>query len=172
MTDRIPAEAWPVGHFLQDEMDARGWSVGDVASRMASGYHARAVWTLTMELLLHCSDTDMTIAGETADALGRAFGTSPELWINLNASYQKWRKGRANFISARQSQEKPMSYIQRELDKISAQLHETPRDTEKYQELYIAQQALSWALEPTGFRSPWNTINEILTEPATGAPIA
>lgn len=53
-----------------------------------------------------------------------------------------------------------MSFIQRELDKIEKALHE-PQHKDKYDQLYAAQQALAWALEPQGFRNPYNTILDI-----------
>lgn len=49
-----------------------------------------------------------------------------------------------------------MSFIQRELDKISLALGE-PSDPH-YIELYAAQQALAWALEPDGIRSPYKMV--------------
>jgi hypothetical protein len=51
-----------------------------------------------------------------------------------------------------------MSFIQRELDRISVALRE-PRSAEQYAQLYAAQQALSWALEPEGFKAPYDTIS-------------
>lgn len=50
-----------------------------------------------------------------------------------------------------------MSFLQRELDRIRKGLLE-PRGDEEYRQLHAAQQALSWALEPTGFKSPYDTI--------------
>jgi hypothetical protein len=53
-----------------------------------------------------------------------------------------------------------MSFIQRELDRIGAALGDKSNG-ENYERLYAAQQALAWALEPTGFRSPYNAIKGI-----------
>lgn len=50
-----------------------------------------------------------------------------------------------------------MSFIQRELDKISFTLRKTPEGL-TYRELYAAQQALAWALEPDGTRPPFQMI--------------
>ena len=49
-----------------------------------------------------------------------------------------------------------MGFIERELERISAALHE-PHSAE-YDQLYAAQQALSWALEPIGFKAPYDQI--------------
>ena len=44
-------------------------------------------------------------------------------------------------------------FIERELGRIEAALRE-PRFADQYDQLYAAQQALSWALEPEGFQRP------------------
>ena len=49
-------------------------------------------------------------------------------------------------------------FIARELRRISADLRRFNEADEKYQRLYAAQQALSWALEPNGFKSPYDLI--------------
>lgn len=50
-----------------------------------------------------------------------------------------------------------MSFIQRELDRISYALtHDPSRD--KYPELYAAQQALAWAMDPEGFKAPYKML--------------
>lgn len=45
-----------------------------------------------------------------------------------------------------------MSFIQRELDSVSAALRDSA-NADRYEQLYAAQQALAWALEPQGFRA-------------------
>jgi len=50
-----------------------------------------------------------------------------------------------------------MSFVQRELDKIAVALRE-PRSAEQYAQLYAAQQALSWVLEPQGFKAPYDSV--------------
>lgn len=53
-----------------------------------------------------------------------------------------------------------MGFIERELERIAVALRE-PRSEDEYHQLYAAQQALSWSLEPTGFRKPYDTILDI-----------
>lgn len=53
-----------------------------------------------------------------------------------------------------------MKFIERELERISAALRE-PR-TAEYDQLYAAQQALSWALDPTMFKSPYDVVSGTL----------
>lgn len=50
-----------------------------------------------------------------------------------------------------------MSFIQRELDRINGALLD-PANADVYDRLYAAQQALAWAAEPTGFRSPYASV--------------
>ena len=57
-----------------------------------------------------------------------------------------------------------MSFIQREIDKIRSQLIES--NGQHYSELYAVQQALEWALEPDGIRSPFQMIMGIQEGPA------
>jgi hypothetical protein len=52
-----------------------------------------------------------------------------------------------------------MSFIQRELNKISIAL---ASGSSNYAELYAAQQALAWAADPTGFASPHAMLTGIL----------
>jgi hypothetical protein len=59
-------------------------------------------------------------------------------------------------------------FVQRELDRIAVALRGAP-SPECYARLYAAQQALSWALEPSGFKSPYEAITGTLGEPA-GCP--
>lgn len=46
-----------------------------------------------------------------------------------------------------------MYYIQREIDLIYTALRDSPEGSDRAA-LYAAQQALSWATEPDGFKSP------------------
>ena len=50
-----------------------------------------------------------------------------------------------------------MSFIQRELDRIGGALRANP-DANDYDRLYVAQQALAWATDPEGFKSPMGLI--------------
>lgn len=56
-------------------------------------------------------------------------------------------------------------HVDDELRRIGIALQEGP-DAKGYAELYAAQQALSWALDPAGFRSPFATIKGIQEAPA------
>ena len=64
-----------------------------------------------------------------------------------------------------------MSFVQRELDKINAEIVKgtTPQ---RHAELYAAQQALAWAIEPAGIKSPYNQVMGIRegSEDCSGSP--
>ena len=47
-----------------------------------------------------------------------------------------------------------MSFVARELERIQTALNE-PERSDKYAEFYAVQQALSWALDPSGFATPY-----------------
>lgn len=49
-----------------------------------------------------------------------------------------------------------MSFVQRELERIQSALAD--HDHPDWQRLHDAQQALMWALEPTGYASPYEAI--------------
>ncbi len=50
-----------------------------------------------------------------------------------------------------------MSFVQRELSAISTALIDE-NNAGKRAELYAAQQALAWALEPSGYKRPLSTV--------------
>ncbi|MBK7877797.1 MAG: HigA family addiction module antidote protein [Planctomycetes bacterium] len=77
-TSFTPAEVFPPGDFIREELEARGWSQVDLAEIL--GRPPR----LISELIAG----KRSVTPETAKGLSLAFGTSPELWMNLESSYQ------------------------------------------------------------------------------------
>ena len=78
MNARIPAEVFPPGEFLAEELEARGWSqteLGEILGRPPR---------LVNEIIAG----KRAITPETAKGLSAAFGTSAEYWMNLETSYQ------------------------------------------------------------------------------------
>ena len=53
-----------------------------------------------------------------------------------------------------------MSFVARELERLSRALGEGAENP-RYPEIYAAQQALSWALEPQGFAAPYAMLLDI-----------
>jgi HTH-type transcriptional regulator/antitoxin HigA len=78
MVDRRPAEVFPPGEFLKDELDARGWTQTEFAEII--GRPVRAV----NELILG----KRAVSPETAREIAAALRTSAQLWMNLEAAYQ------------------------------------------------------------------------------------
>jgi HTH-type transcriptional regulator/antitoxin HigA len=78
MTSTAPAEAFPPGEYLRDELAERGWAEGEFAEII--GRPAQAV----SEIL----NGKKEITPETAVAIAAALGTSAELWLNLQAAYR------------------------------------------------------------------------------------
>lgn len=72
-TTNTPAEAFVPGEYIRDELDARGWTQADLAAIME-----RPLPTVNQII-----SGKKAITPETAIELGQAFGTSPELWMNL-----------------------------------------------------------------------------------------
>lgn len=47
-----------------------------------------------------------------------------------------------------------MSFLQREYEVLNEMLRNTPDAAADYSSVYIAQQAIAWAMDPDGFASP------------------
>ncbi len=92
MTDRKVAEVFPPGEFIKEELEARNWSQLELAEII--GRYPNMVNELVMG--------KRSITPETAKALGDAFGTSAQYWMNLESSYQLWHlKNTDNTIARR-----------------------------------------------------------------------
>jgi len=78
MKDRIPAEIFPPGEFVREELETRRWTQADLAEFM--GRPLRSI-----NEIINCKKG---ITAETAIGLGKAFGTSAEYWLNLESAYR------------------------------------------------------------------------------------
>jgi HTH-type transcriptional regulator / antitoxin HigA len=81
MTERIPAEVFPPGEFLADELEARGWTQAEFADII------RRPVKLVNEIIAG----KKSITPETAREFAAALGTSPQYWLNLETAYQLWK---------------------------------------------------------------------------------
>lgn len=77
---RMPAEVFPAGEYLSDELEARGWSQEDFA-----GIIGRPVQFVS-EIITGKKE----ITPESATQIGAALGTSAETWLNLQARFRLW----------------------------------------------------------------------------------
>ena len=67
-----PAEVFPLGEFLREELQARGWSEEDFAER--SG----VALAIVRKVLL----SKGAITPDVARAIGETLGTGPEIWLH------------------------------------------------------------------------------------------
>src|SRR5712692_4355562 len=93
MSERIPAEVFPPGEFIKEELEARGWTQADLAEIL--GRSARLVSEIV--------GGKRAISPETAKGLGDAFGTSAQFWMNLESAYQLARVKDQNDVVARRA---------------------------------------------------------------------
>lgn len=82
-TTSIPssAQAYVVGEYLRDELEARGWSGVEFAEITG--------WPVQMVSALLNDREELT--PETAQAIGKATGTDPQTWPRLQATHQAWK---------------------------------------------------------------------------------
>ena len=78
MSHRVPAEVFPPGEFIRDELEARGWTQTDLSEIL--GRPLKAV----SEILTG----KRAITPETAKGLGEAFGVDPQFWMNLESAFR------------------------------------------------------------------------------------
>jgi HTH-type transcriptional regulator / antitoxin HigA len=78
MTERVPAEVFPPGEFLQDELDKRGWSQVEFAE----------IIERSPNVVSEIIKGKRGITPESAREIAAALGTSPHYWLNLEAAYR------------------------------------------------------------------------------------
>ncbi|MCE2988661.1 MAG: HigA family addiction module antitoxin [Nitrosomonadaceae bacterium] len=78
MMNDMPAEVFPPGDYIREELEAREWSQTDLAEIMGR----------TSRMVSEIISGKRAITPETARRLGDAFGTSAQLWLNLESAYQ------------------------------------------------------------------------------------
>jgi len=81
MIKKVPAEVFPPGEFIREELEARGWMQMDLADILGRPLK------LVSDIILG----KRTITPETAMGLGDAFGVDPQFFLNLESAYQLWR---------------------------------------------------------------------------------
>lgn len=85
MDMRAPAEVFPAGEYLADELDARGWSQEDFA-----GIIGRPV-----QFVSEIINGKKEITPESAAQIGAALGSTAETWLNLQARFRLWQLSKA-----------------------------------------------------------------------------
>ena len=78
MSHVVDENGFPPGEFIRDELEARGWTQEDLADIM--GRPSNAVNRII--------NGTKAITPQTAKQLAAAFGTSAEVWMNLESAYR------------------------------------------------------------------------------------
>lgn len=78
MSERVPVENFPPGEFIREELEAREWTQEVLAEVIGR----------SPRLVSEVMSGKRAITPETARALGDAFGTSAQLWMNLESAYR------------------------------------------------------------------------------------
>lgn len=81
MPNQTPAEVFPPGDFVREELEERGWTQADLAEILG-----RTVKTVN-ELITG----KRAVTPDTAKRLAQAFDTSATLWMNLETAYRLHR---------------------------------------------------------------------------------
>jgi HTH-type transcriptional regulator / antitoxin HigA len=103
---RTPAEVFPPGEFIRDELDARGWTQGDLAQIMGR----------PIQFVNELVAGKKQITPESALGLAKAFGDDDALyWMNLDNVYRLSKAAPADDAVARRS--KLFKFPVRELGK-------------------------------------------------------
>lgn len=80
-TNPRPARVPPPGRTIKRELEARGWTQKDLAHIMDR----------PEQFISQLVNAHKRITPETALQLADAFGTSADLWLNMEASYQLYQ---------------------------------------------------------------------------------
>ncbi len=78
MNARMPAEVFPPGDFLKEELDKRGWTQVELSEILAR----------PPRLISEIVSAKRAITPETAKGLAAALSTTAEFWMNLETSYR------------------------------------------------------------------------------------
>lgn len=81
MSEKMAAEEFPPGDYLKEFIDGRGWTQEDLA----------AILGRPLQLVNEVVLGKRRITPETARGFAEAFGTSAELWLNLDSAWQLYK---------------------------------------------------------------------------------
>jgi HTH-type transcriptional regulator/antitoxin HigA len=77
----VPAEGFPPGEYIRDFLEDRGWTQHDLAEVLGRPLQ------MVNEIILD----KRRITPETAKGLAEAFGTTAQLWLNLDSAWQLFK---------------------------------------------------------------------------------
>jgi len=82
MATKVIPQAFPPGEFIKEELEARGWTQGDLAKIMDR----------QDSVISAIINGKRAVSPEVASELAAAFDTSPEVWMNLQTSFNLYSK--------------------------------------------------------------------------------
>ncbi len=85
--NQAPAEAFSVGEYVADELEAREWTTAYAATLMDGDVAKNELWLDLLCCLPAWEKYDVKFSESDAKRLGKLFGTSTQLWLNIHASY-------------------------------------------------------------------------------------
>jgi HTH-type transcriptional regulator/antitoxin HigA len=88
-----PAEAFHPGVYIREELETRGWSQSDFAK----------IIDRPLQAVNEIVNGRKRVTADTALAIGAAFGTGPEVWINLQSAYDLRMAGEVDPAIARRA---------------------------------------------------------------------
>lgn len=87
MSKKLAAECFHPFDFIAEEIAARGWTLEDLAARMGGDY---GINLLALQMYDAVREPNCRMGDETAEGLARAFGVSPQLFLNLERLWRAW----------------------------------------------------------------------------------
>jgi len=93
MTERRPYEVFPPGDFIREEIEERGWTQEVLAEILG----------ISLRRVNEVIKGKRRVTPETAKALGEAFGTGAQFWMNLESTYRLWLSEDVDAAVARRS---------------------------------------------------------------------
>jgi plasmid maintenance system antidote protein VapI len=79
------SEANSMWSYIADELEARGWTEEDLAREMGGELH----YNLCAFAFLKNATCVHLHMGDFANRLGKAFGTSAEVWVNIDEQFHR-----------------------------------------------------------------------------------
>ncbi len=159
MEKRLIPEAFHPGEYIREEAEARGWSPSDLADIL--GYERNVISDILTGR--------RSVSPEMAKALGDAFGTGAQVWLNLQAAYRLATSSKTDDAVAKRARLYEIAPIREMLkrgwiepssnvDVLEAQLRQFLEIQDIGDEVrfaYAARQSVDYSTKPNPSQSAW-----------------